>query len=282
MNRGKRAPRGVVAAVIVVFAVLPGRRAASAQHVTAARAMAMMGSGSPGAAGCEDRARQAATTLEGLNAKLERARESHNEADMRAAVHALQKGFADVKGRLEPCRASAGPPPAPAAPAVAASPSPAAAGEMAGMDHSTMNMGQGAAAAPTTVRQISGPAEAALQAFEDALQVGNRDVALQWLAPEATVTEAGATDGSREAYANAHMGLDMAFLKTAKVVLTDRQVQPAGDSTRIVSTSRMTGRAGEMPVDVTVTEGAVLRRTPQGWRIVNLQWTLEPVKTDTR
>ena len=90
-----------------------------------------------------------------------------------------------------------------------------------------MDGSRGAAAAPTTGRQISGPAEAALQAFEDALQIGNRDVALQWLAPEATITEAGATDGSRDAYANAHMGVDMAFLKTARVVLTDRQVHPA-------------------------------------------------------
>lgn len=155
---------------------------------------------------------------------------------------------------------------------------------MAGMDHSKMHMGgaqppveqAGAAAVPTTVRQISGPAEAALQAFQDALQIGNREVTLQWLLPDATITEAGVTDGSRDAYATEHMAVDMAFLKTAKIVLLDRQVHPAGDSTHIVSTSRTTGRAGEMPVDVTVTEKALLRKTRAGWRVASLEWTIEP------
>lgn len=292
MNRWKRAPRGLIAATSVAVVVLAGARPASAQHVTPAMAVVMMGTSSADRTGCEDRARQAAKTLDALNANLERARLTHSESAMREAVDALQKGFTDLTARLGACRADAAPRASAAAPPAAATPQPAAtappvaapgAGAMPGMDHSTMNMSPaGAAAAPAVVRQISGPAEAALQSFEDALQIGNRDVALQWLAPEATITEAGVTDGSREAYAREHMGVDMGFLKTAKVELLDRQVQPAGDSMRIVSMSRVTGRAGEMPVDVTVTEGAVLKRTPHGWRIVSLQWTIEPVKADAR
>lgn len=280
MNLGKSAPRGFIAAVSVACLVFSGARAVSAQHVTPAMAQGMTGTGSPDGSDCEGRARQASSSLDGLSASLERARLTSSDAERRAAVEAVRTGLADVKARLDPCRAGTAPA---RAQRPGEAPAPPAAGAIAGMDHSTMNMSPaGAAAAPTTERQINSPAEAALQSFRDALEIGNRELALQWLAPEATVTEAGVTDGSRDAYASAHMGLDMSFLKTARVVLLDRQVHPGGESTYIVSTSRVTGRAGEIPVDATVTEGALLKRTPHGWRIVSLQWSLEPVKADSR
>ena len=283
MNHSKRAPRSLVAAAAVAVVALTGAHTASAQHVTAARAMTMKGSPHAGPTGCEARAREAAHTLEPLNSGLARARLTGNETDMRAALAALEKGFAEVKARLGACRASAtaptggATPPAPSAQQIAA---PAA----GATDHAAMGHAApaGSAAATTPLPQLSGPADAALQSFQDALQVGNRDVALYWLAPEVTITEAGVTDASRDAYAKEHMGIDMAFLKTARIVPLDRQVHPSGDSTHIVSRSRVTGRAGEVPVDVTVTEAALLKRTPQGWRIVSLQWTLEPATTATR
>ncbi len=291
MDHSKRASRGLVAAAAVALVTLTGAHGTSAQHLTPAMAMTMTRSRTADATGCEDRAREAATTLGLLNNGLARARLTGNETDMRAALGALEKGFAEVTARLGACRASAT---APAGAGAAQVPAVSADGGMAGMDHSKMNMGAadhaamghaapaGAAGAPTLVRPVSGPAEAALQSFQDALQIGNRYVALDWLAPEVTVTESGVTDASRDAYAKEHMGIDMAFLKTARIGLLDRQVHPAGDSTHIVSTSRVTGRAGEVPVDVTVTEGALLKRTPQGWRIVSLEWTLEPVKAAAR
>lgn len=300
--------KGISRIAIIAATLVTGTPAythvARAQHVTGAMA-GTMGAQNPAAAGCEERAQQAVKMLDVLNGNLERTRHTNNQEDMRAALEALQKGFAELKGRLDACRASVT---STSAASATAAPTTSAAGAMAGMDHSKMNMGgakppaaspqaavkppmgamdhaamghaapAGAAAVPTTVRQISGPAEAALQSFQDALQIGNREVALQWLAPEVTITEAGVTDGSRDAYANQHMGVDMAFLKTAKVVLLDRQVHPAGDSTHIVSASRIAGRAGEIPVEVTVTERALLKKTPDGWRIVSIEWTLEPVR----
>ena len=137
---------------------------------------------------------------------------------------------------------------------------------MAGMDHSKM-----APAAPAPIRQISGPAEAAFQAFQDALQVGNRDLAIQWLAPDVTVVDNGATDPSRDAYANRRMPRDMEFLKASKVMLLDREVHDGGDSAQIVSTSRITGRVGEQPVDIVSKEVAQVRKTPEGWQIVRLE-----------
>ena len=142
---------------------------------------------------------------------------------------------------------------------------------MAGMDHSKM-----APAAPAPIRQISGPAEAAFQAFQDALQVGNRDLASQWLAPDVTVVDDGATDASRESYANRRMRSDMEFLKASKVMLLDREVHDGGDSAQIVSTSRITGRVGEQPVDIVSKEVAQVRKTPEGWQIVRLERSSAP------
>lgn len=301
-----RMPRSVIPAAILAIITVTPTSVASAQHVTAAMAAQMRGQ-STGAVGCEESAQRATKMLDVLNTNLARAREGNNETEMRAALDALQKGFAELKGRLDACRAGA----TSATASTAQAPTTSPRGATSGMDHSKMNMGgtkppaaspqaaakpsagavdhaamghtaaAGAAAAPTTVRQITSPAEAALQSFQDALQIGNREVALQWLAPEVTVTEAGAVDGSRDAYAEQHMGVDMAFLKTAKIVLVDRQVHPGGESTHVVSTSRITGRAGEIPVDVTVTERALLKKTPEGWRIVSLEWTVEPVRKES-
>lgn len=142
---------------------------------------------------------------------------------------------------------------------------------MAGMDHSKM-----APAAPAAVRQISGPAEAAFQAFQDALQVGNRDLATQWLSADVTVVDDGVTDTSREAYANRRMRSDMEFLKASKVMLLDREVHDGGDSAHIVSTSRITGRVGEQPVDIVSKEVAQVRKTPEGWQIVRLERSSAP------
>ena len=91
-----------------------------------------------------------------------------------------------------------------------------------------------AAAPPAPVRQISGPAEAAVQAFQDALQVGNRDLAIAWLSPDVTIVEGSTTIPSRDVYATQRMGTDMAFLKASRVVLLDRQVHQNGDSAHVV------------------------------------------------
>ncbi|HXG55145.1 MAG TPA: nuclear transport factor 2 family protein [Vicinamibacterales bacterium] len=251
----------------VAVALVGSARDAHGQHVTA-EAAATIGM-ETGPAGCDVRAREAATLLDALNVTVDRARRSNDEAAMRAATTAAQAGFADVRSRLQACRPAAAVPPATAAGSTPAKP------DGAGVDHAAMGHAApaAAAAAPTPLRQVEGAAEAALQSFQDALQVGNRDVALHWLAPDVTIAESGVTDASRDAYAARHMALDMTFLKTATIVLLDRQGHAADDSTHIVSTSRITGRAGEIPVVVTVTEGALLRKTPQGWRIASIEWS---------
>ena len=238
---------------------------------------------------CEARAGAARLTLETLSARLDLARLTDNESEMRAAAAAADRAFRDLQLQLGACSAVQSAPPdarpggetagmdhakmnmGTQPPAAGAKPS----GEqMAGTDHSKMNMG--AAAAPTTVRQISGPAEAALQAFADAMQIGNRDLAVEWLTPDVTVTEGNTVARSRDDYARGAMNRTMDLLKTATIVLLDRQVHPGPDSVHIVTTSRVTGRDGNTPVDVIRTETAQLRRLPEGWRVAQLESSSRP------
>lgn len=154
-----------------------------------------------------------------------------------------------------------------------------AAGSAPAMDHSAMGHDMAGMAEPPTVRparRISGPAEAALQAFADALQVGNVPLATERLAPDLVVSEADHVEWSREAYVRGHMKADMALLKNADVELVDRRVDERGGEAVIVSDLRVrTTGAGET-VDVVRRETAKLRQTEDGWKIVELAWESRP------
>ncbi len=239
-------------------------------------------------ASCQARARAASQRLEALTARLDLARLTDNRTEMRAAAASADRALAQLQQELSACKDASVP---------AAPPSPSA--PMAGMDHSTMAMGAqppataegvdhaamghtaptgGAADAPTPVRQISGPAEAALQAFTDAMQIGNRDLALEWLAANVVVTDGEVRTHSREEYVAGAMHRTMDVLKTATIVMQDRQVHPSVDSAHIVTTSRVTGRDGNVAVDIVRTETAMLRRLPEGWRIVELDTQSRPAQ----
>ncbi|OYY75601.1 MAG: hypothetical protein B7Y43_18840 [Sphingomonas sp. 28-62-20] len=145
---------------------------------------------------------------------------------------------------------------------------------MPGMDHSKMNHG-GMAMTPAPkgiTRHNVGPAEAALQAFSDALEVGNSDLAIACLAPGLKVVEDGAEE-SRAEYVGGHLAADIAYQKSVKTVLLERSVineSPA--QTRIVSKLRMVSNRSDKMIDTLVDETAVLQKLPGGWKIVLLKW----------
>ena len=121
-------------------------------------------------------------------------------------------------------------------------------------------------------RVISGPAEAALQAFSDALEVGNRDLVVRWLAPDAQIVEGGATE-TRDAYAGHHMQQDMRLLKEAKRILVDRQVVDDGpDRARVTSTIRLIGNRADRPFDTTTTEVATVEKSSGEWLVKRVEW----------
>lgn len=145
---------------------------------------------------------------------------------------------------------------------------------MPGMDHSQMNHG-GMAMTPAPkgiTRSNIGPAEAALQAFSDALEVGNRDLAIARLAPDLKVVEDGIEE-SRASYVSGHLAADIAYQKSVKTVLLERSVVSESPTrTRIVSKLRMVSNRSDKTIDSLVNETAILAKLPDGWKIVRLEW----------
>ncbi len=153
-------------------------------------------------------------------------------------------------------------------------PPAAADNPMPGMDHGTMNHG-GMTMTPAPkgiTRKNIGPAEAALQAFLDALEVGNRDLAIARLAPDLTVVEDGAEERYAE-YVGGHLAADIAYQKSVKTILLERSIYNDGPSrARIVSRIRMVGNRSDKPIDTLIDEKAVLAKLPNGWKILRIEW----------
>jgi hypothetical protein len=151
---------------------------------------------------------------------------------------------------------------------------PAAADAMAGMDHGTMNHG-GMAMTPAPkgiTRTNVGPAEAALQAFSDALEVGNRDLAIARLAPDLKVIEDGIEE-SRADYIGGHLAADIEYQKSVKTVLLARTVSNDSPSkARIVSKICMVSNRSDKVTDTSVDETAILVKLRDGWKIQRLEW----------
>lgn len=145
--------------------------------------------------------------------------------------------------------------------------------DMPGMDHSSMGHGTGIAAKSLPVRNA---AEAAVQAFQDALQVGNRKLVLQWLDPAVRIEEGGHTETSRSQYAGGHLQSDIDFLKSARIYPQGRSSQVTGDSATVNTQTRIVTQADGKPMDVLSREVATLRKTAEGWRIVRVQWSSTP------
>ena len=143
------------------------------------------------------------------------------------------------------------------------------------MDHSKMDHG-GMAMTPAPKRLIRrniGPAEAALQAFSNALEVGNRDLAIARLAPNLKVVEAKIEEGYAD-YVGGHLAADMAYQKTVRTVLLERAVLNDGPMrVRVISKMRMVSNRSDKPGNTIVDETAVLAKLPDGWKIERLEWT---------
>ena len=153
---------------------------------------------------------------------------------------------------------------------------------MPGINHGAMSGMNGAMAgmnmAPSPKgisRRIGGPAEAALQAFSDAIEVGNRELAIERLAPAVRIVENGAEEDFA-AYVGGHLASDMAFQKTVKTILLDRQVHTDGGMTTITSKSRLVSNRSDKAIDIVVDETATLAKSRAGWKIVKLVWNSRP------
>ena len=132
-----------------------------------------------------------------------------------------------------------------------------------------------AAAMPAAAKDMKDPVGTA-EAFSAALATGDEATVKRLLAPEVLIYESGGQESSRDEYAAHHMKSDMAFLAKAQVQLIERKHGTTGDLAWVATRTRITGTHKDKPVDLHSTETLVLRRDPEGWRIVHLQWSSRP------
>jgi len=119
-------------------------------------------------------------------------------------------------------------------------------------------------------------AEAVAQAFQAALQRGDRAAVLALLAPDVSISEGGHTQ-SRDEYANGHLGEDIAFLKTARITPISRGSMPMGDTAMVGSESDMHTTLKGKPVTLRSREMLNLRKDGDSWKIVSIQWQATPM-----
>lgn len=130
---------------------------------------------------------------------------------------------------------------------------------------------------PAAAEGPRGPKEV-VAAFHDALSGGDRAKVTELLASGVIIFESGGAELSREEYASHHLGADMEFAKATKVEVVDRQAGEAGDAAWVLTRSRTTGTFKDRPVDLRGTETMLLRKTPDGWRIVHIHWSSAKAK----
>ncbi|HET6912368.1 MAG TPA: nuclear transport factor 2 family protein [Rhodanobacteraceae bacterium] len=115
-------------------------------------------------------------------------------------------------------------------------------------------------------------AEAAVQAFHDALTHGDRAAALAMLAPDAQITEDGKTQ-SRAEYAAHHLPEDIAFLKNAKIKLLSRRSMGMGERAQVASDTEISASSKGKPVVLRSHEQMELKRIGGQWKITSIRWT---------
>jgi ketosteroid isomerase-like protein len=115
-------------------------------------------------------------------------------------------------------------------------------------------------------------------AFSTALTKGDKATALSLLAENVVIYESGGQESSRDEYAARHLPLDMAFLAGMKIQVLDRKQGGDGDVVWVITRSRFTGSHKGKAVDLYSTETLVLQHSAQGWRIVHVHWSSQPVE----
>ena len=122
-------------------------------------------------------------------------------------------------------------------------------------------------------------AEAAAQAFQSALQHGDRAAVLALLAPGVSISEGGHVQ-TRGEYASGHLGGDIAFLKDARVTPVSMASMPLGDSVMVGSESEIETSVKGKPVTLRSREMLKLQQSGKDWKIVSVQWRSAPVKAE--
>ena len=139
----------------------------------------------------------------------------------------------------------------------------------------TVLAGPGAHADPPN----SGAAEsvhepiAVVDAFQAALVAGDTARAAGYLDPNVVILESGGAEWSAQEYLAEHAKADAEFLKAAKVTPGARSARVEGDLAWVASLARFDTEKESRPVAIDSAETMLLRRGPDGWKIVHIHWS---------
>lgn len=121
----------------------------------------------------------------------------------------------------------------------------------------------------------AGSPAAVVDAFEAAIAKGD-EAAAALLAPGVLIYESGGQESSREEYVSHHMKSDMAFLAGSKREMLSRSEGGDDQHAWVATRSRIVARHQGKDVDLFSTGSVMLKRTPEGWRIVHIHWSSRP------
>ena len=114
--------------------------------------------------------------------------------------------------------------------------------------------------------------EAVVDAYHEALAVGDRDTAVRLLSAEVMVLESGGVETAEE-YLSHHLAADMAY---SAAVPSQRQVIEAvveGDVGWVISSSSSRGEFRGREIDSAGAELMVLSKEAGGWKIRVIHWS---------
>ncbi len=115
-----------------------------------------------------------------------------------------------------------------------------------------------------------------VDAFHTALRTKNTAAALSLLDRGLVVFEFGSIDPTAETYAVAHLPSDIDVAAATRWKLETRRVGGEGNERWVLSSYHLTGaQADGTPIDQTLLETAILRRSGDSFRIVHLHWSTD-------
>lgn len=113
-----------------------------------------------------------------------------------------------------------------------------------------------------------------VDAFHLALRKKDTAAALSLLDRSLVVFEFGAVDPTVEGYAFRHLPFDMDVAVATQWKLETRRVGGEGNERWVLSTYRVTGKQADgAPIDQTMLETVILRRSGDLFRIVHFHWS---------
>lgn len=124
---------------------------------------------------------------------------------------------------------------------------------------------------------VTATSVAAVDAFHTALTSGDTRGALDLLAEDVLIFEAGGVERSRAEYASHHLAADAAYSAAVRRTLVSRSHGEAGDAAWVTSVETVAGTYRGRTINSRSVETMLLRKTAGQWRIAHIHWSSKDV-----